>query len=335
MTTDITTTTAGTPAEWESAELIQTVRHMYADGATDPEFKIFCEMAKLLGLNPMLKQIWCVKNKNRPDLPAQIYASRDGFLAIAHRSGQFDGMQSGTRKNDEGDEIGWCRIWRKDASHPFEVEILRKEYDTHKNLWESKPQTMTIKVAEAHCLRRAFDIQGVYTPDEMPEPEPMRMVPNTSRPAQGAPMPAQGAAPSAIAEPVNHQAPAKSSSSPRDADAGPVLRCDVCGRSNADYPDLPIRERDGQMICGPCQRKVEKKMHVLSPTEPAPAPTNAVPSAPAKVAAPVASGAVCEDCGKVLQASEEKTSRMFVSRLLCKKCLQHVTGPQPGEERAA
>jgi len=298
--------------DWESAELIQTVRHMYADGATDPEFKIFCEMAKLLGLNPMLKQIWCVKNKNRPDLPAQIYASRDGFLAIAHRSGQFDGMQSGTRKNDEGDEIGWCRIWRKDASHPFEVEILRKEYDTHKNLWESKPQTMTIKVAEAHCLRRAFDIQGVYTPDEMPEPDGPRVIADTSRTV------------SAIVEPK----PAPSS------DAEPVLRCDVCGRGNDEYPALPIRERDGKMICGPCRRKAEKAQGEewnAGVVTPAPAPVKAVPKPAAKVPKPAPTGAVCEDCGAVLQASEEKTSRMFVSRPLCKKCLQHVTGPQPGE----
>lgn len=308
--TDIVPTTA----DWETAELLPTIRHMCANGATDPEFKILVATARLLGLNPMLKQIWCVKNKNRPDLPAQIYASRDGFLAIAHRSGQFDGMQSGTRKNDEGDEIGWCRIWRKDASHPFEVEILRKEYDTHKNLWESKPQTMTIKVAEAHCLRRAFDIQGVYTPDEMPEPEPMRMVPNTSRPV------------SAIAEPMPKPAP-------RDTDAGPVLRCDVCGRSNGDYPDLPIRERDGQMICGPCQRKAEKEMHVPPPAEPAPAPAKAVPKPAAKVPAPSSEAvAVCEECGAGVAEPQRKTSMLFVSRVLCSKCIDQVNGPQPGEQ---
>lgn len=303
--TDIVPTTA----DWETAELLPTIRHMCADGATDPEFKILVATARLLGLNPMLKQIWCVKNKNRPEDPAQIYASRDGLIAIAHRSGQFDGMQSGVKKNDAGEEIGWCRIWRRDMSHPFEAEILRSEYDLKRNLWLSKPQTMTAKVAEAHCLRKAFDICGVYTPDEMPEPEPMRLVPSVSRPAQGAPTPA-----------------------PRDADAGPVLKCDVCGRSNADYPDLPIRERDGQMVCGPCQRKAEKDLHVPSPAEPAPAPVKAVPKPPAKVAAPVASGAVCEDCGKVLEPSEEKTSKLFCGRPICRACLEHANGPQPGEQ---
>ena len=302
-----------TTAEWESAELIQTVRHMYAKGATDPEFKIFCEMARLTGLNPMLKLIWCVKNENRPDLPAQIYVSRDGLLAIAHRSGQFNGMESGTKKNEDGDEVGWCTVWRKDMDHPFHSEILRKEYDTQKALWKDKPATMSIKVAEAHCLRRAFDIQGVYTPDEMPEQEvagPMRMVPDTSRPV------------SAIAEPANPQAPAKSTSPPRDTDAGPVLRCDVCGRSTDEYPALPIRERDGTMICGPCQRKADKEMHVPSSADPAPAPAKAVPTPPAKVPAPTATGAVCEGCGKVLEASEEKTSRLFMSKSLCRACMQ-------------
>ena len=306
MTTDITTT----GNDWESAELISTVRHMYARGATDPEFKIFCEMARLTGLNPMLKLIWCVKNENRPDLPAQIYVSRDGLLAIAHRSGQFNGMESGTKKNEDGDEVGWCTVWRKDMDHPFHSEILRKEYDTQKALWKDKPATMSIKVAEAHCLRRAFDIQGVYTPDEMPEPEPMREMQSVSRPV------------SAIVEPKPALGP----------DAGPVLRCDVCGRGNDEYPALPIRERDGQMICGPCQRKAEKEMHVPSPAEPAPAPVKAVPKPAAKVPAPSGEAvAVCEECGTPVTDAQRRTSRLFVSRCLCSKCIDAVNAPQPGE----
>ncbi|MFA7120785.1 MAG: phage recombination protein Bet [Bacilli bacterium] len=307
--TDIVPTTA----DWETAELLPTIRHMCANGATDPEFKILVATARLLGLNPMLKQIWCVKNLNKPELPAQIYASRDGFLAIAHRSGQFDGMQSGVKTDDAGQEIGWCRIWRRDMSHPFEVEIKRSEYDTGKSLWQSKPQTMTVKVAEAHCLRRAFDICGVYTPDEMPEQD------HGPRLMHGAP--------STIAEVVQ-----PTNSSQIDTSA-PVLRCDVCGRSNGDYPDLPIRERDGKMICGPCQRKAEKEMHVPSPAEPAPAPVKAVPKPAAKVPAPSSEAvAVCEECGAPVTDAQRKTSMLFVSRVLCAKCIDQVNGPQPGEQ---
>ena len=46
------------------------------------------------------------------------------------------------------------------------------------------------------------------------------------------------------------------------------------------------------------------------------------PKAPAKVPAPSPTGAVCEECGAPVSAAEEKTSRLFVSRTLCKKCIQ-------------
>jgi len=320
--------TAAGAADWE--KILPTIRHMFAKGATDPEFQILCMTAKKLGLDPSLKQIWCVKNLNRPDDPAQIYASRDGLLAIAHRSGQFDGMESGVRKNADGEEVGFCRIWRKDMSHPFEAEILRSEYDLKRNLWASKPQTMTVKVAEAHCLRRAFDIQGVYTPDEMPEQEPSPYragsVPAEVVPPKAPPNYSVIPDSSTNAEVSESTNPGQISSS---APATPVETCDICCRSTADLPAMRIVVRDGKRICGSCLRKAEK-----AETEPAPAPAKAVPKPPAKVAAPVASGAVCADCGRAVEASEEKTSRLFVSRVLCRGCLEHVNGPQPGEERA-
>lgn len=46
------------------------------------------------------------------------------------------------------------------------------------------------------------------------------------------------------------------------------------------------------------------------------------PKAPAKAPAPSPTGAVCEMCGTPVSAAEEKTSRLFVSKTLCKKCIQ-------------
>ena len=113
--------------------------------------------------------------------------------------------------------------------------------------------------------------------------------------------------------------------------AAPVLRCDVCGRSNADYPDLPIRERDGKMICGPCHRKATAQItHVV---EAAPAPVKAVPKPPAKVPAPSGEAvAVCEECGAGVTDAQRRTSMLFVSRVLCSRCIDQVNGPQPGEQ---
>lgn len=48
----------------------------------------------------------------------------------------------------------------------------------------------------------------------------------------------------------------------------------------------------------------------------------AKPAAPAEKMA--ANGAVCDVCQKELTAAEEKTSRLFVSRSVCKKHLQEI-----------
>ena len=296
MTTDITTTTAGTPAEWQSK--LDLVKSMVAKGCTNDEFDLLCHLARTYHLDPLAKEIWSIKYGNNP---ATIFVGHAGLINLALRSGKLDGLQCEIIDPNGEDPVARATVWRNDMTHPIVAEVYWSEYgkDAKNPLWKSKPRTMLRKTAEVHALRRAFALSGLYTEDEMDHVP--REIPDTSRPV------------STIAEPKPAPGP----------DAGPVLRCDVCGRSNADYPDLPIRERDGKMICGPCWRKAEKDLHVPSPAEPAPAPVKAVPKPPAKVPAPSGEAvAVCEDCGKVLEASEEKTSRLFCQRLLCRACLQ-------------
>jgi phage recombination protein Bet len=156
------TTAPATPATYDR-EKLRLIRDMFAKGANDNEFGVMIELARKYQLDPFARQIWLVKYG---DSPAQIFCGRDGYLAIAHRSGQFDGIQSGSRIEDN-ELIGWCRVHRKDMSHPFEVEVYASEYSTGKNLWRDKPRTMIQKVAEAHALRRAFSISGLYSPEEI------------------------------------------------------------------------------------------------------------------------------------------------------------------------
>jgi len=165
------------PAQYNPQQ-VQLIRDMCAKDCTDNEFLLLMQLAKTYQLDPFAKQIWAVKYGNNP---AAIFCGRDGFLAIAHRSGKFDGMESGTRK-DGDDLVGWCRVYRKDMSRPFEVEVSLSEYSTGKNLWQTKPKTMIVKVAESHALRRAFGISGLYAPEEIdtgdrPEPRYVSEVP--------------------------------------------------------------------------------------------------------------------------------------------------------------
>ena len=169
------------PAQYNPQQ-VQLIRDMCARDCTDNEFLLLMQLAKTYQLDPFAKQIWAVKYGNNP---AAIFCGRDGFLAIAHRSGKFDGMESGTRK-DGDDLVGWCRVYRKDMSRPFEVEVSLSEYSTGKNLWQTKPKTMIVKVAESHALRRAFGISGLYAPEEIDtgdRPEPAFLIAKPFQPA--------------------------------------------------------------------------------------------------------------------------------------------------------
>ena len=165
MTTELSTTqdtelmnTLCDPAK------IEIIKNMFAKGCTNDEFGVFLELAKRYRLDPFSKQIWAIKYNGNA---AQIFAGRDGFLSIAHRSGVFDGMESGVDVDKTGETIGWAKVYRKDMSHPFSITVSLSEYTTGKSLWKDKPRTMIQKVAESQCLRRAFSISGLYDPDEV------------------------------------------------------------------------------------------------------------------------------------------------------------------------
>ena len=151
------------PLSWDEEQLIL-LRASCAPTATDPEFKKLLYLSQTWQLDPMLREIWLVKFGSSP---AQIYAGRDGFLKIAHRSGHFDGMRSGVKKNEDGEIVGWCEVWRTDMTHSFYGEVLLSEYSTGQNLWKTKPMVMIQKVAESVVLRKSFSVCGIYSPDEM------------------------------------------------------------------------------------------------------------------------------------------------------------------------
>ena len=163
------TTSAIVPSAGKFNEKIDLIKAKIAPDCTDTEFELLMYMANKYGLDPLVHQIWAVKYQNKPAL---IFAGRDGFLEIAHRSKQFDGMRAGTR--NEGEEIiGWCEVHRKDMSHPFYVEVYLKEYlkpqspGQKPGPWQTMPRVMIQKVAESSALRRAFSVSGLYCPEEI------------------------------------------------------------------------------------------------------------------------------------------------------------------------
>lgn len=172
---------------------------------TMPEFKFFTELCKARGLNPFLKEAYCIKYGSQP---AQIVVGKDAVLKRALRNKSFDGIESGVIvKNTSGEIIerkgtffdyeteklvgGWAKVFRKDWSHPTYCSVSFMEVAQRKgngdlnSVWATKGATMVEKVAKCRALRESFidDLGGMYEAEEMGvsvdnhqinEPEPVK-----------------------------------------------------------------------------------------------------------------------------------------------------------------
>lgn len=157
---------------------------------TMPEFKFFTSLCKARGLNPFLKEAYCIKYGKEP---AQIVVGKDAVLKRAIKNPNYDGMESGVIvQNKETSEIierkgtfylrdsenivgGWAKVYRKDWQHPTYCsvafdEVAQKKNDGKLNFnWSGKGATMVEKVAKVRALRETFveELGGMYAAEEM------------------------------------------------------------------------------------------------------------------------------------------------------------------------
>lgn len=156
---------------------------------TMPEFKMFTELCKVRGLNPFLREAYCIKYSN--DTPATIVVGKDAILKRAVLNSKYNGMKSGIYViNEDGKEIkrngtfklpneilvgGWAEVFRKDWDNSIEASVsleesIQKKSDGKPNKnWVKQPATMVEKVAKVRALREAFveDLGGMYEAEEM------------------------------------------------------------------------------------------------------------------------------------------------------------------------
>lgn len=156
---------------------------------TMPEFKMFTELCKVRGLNPFLREAYCIKYSN--NTPATIVVGKDAILKRAVLNPKYNGMKSGIYViNEDGEEIkrtgtfklpnetlvgGWAEVFRKDWEHSIEASVsleesIQKKSNGEPNSnWTKQPATMIEKVAKVRALREAFveDLGGMYEAEEM------------------------------------------------------------------------------------------------------------------------------------------------------------------------
>ena len=188
-------------------EQIKTVKNTVAKGASDDELKMFIGIAEKYGLDPFIKEIWFIKrakkvkdskgNWDYKRLPnneidysgaeTMIMTSRDGYLKVAQRDTNFDGVIGfPVREGDvfeidaekytvihkfgvkRGRIIGaWAKVSHKQRK-PVIVWADFSEYNAAKStIWQQYPSAMIQKVAETLALKRQFGISGLTTREEM------------------------------------------------------------------------------------------------------------------------------------------------------------------------
>jgi len=188
-----------------TSEEIAIIKSTVAKGTTDMELAYFLNVAKSYDLNPFTKQIWCYKdNKNN----LIVFAGRDGFLAKAQRDKRWNGIASDVIREGEKYEIN---IAIGQISHvkdvvskakilgayaickPKNCEIATIEwadFDTYNkgyNTWKSDPVAMIKKVAESHCLAKAYGISGLAIEEDFQiQDDKVYTIDHENRPTVGA-----------------------------------------------------------------------------------------------------------------------------------------------------
>jgi phage recombination protein Bet len=225
----------------ERAELVR--RTICPKGISEDEFALFIEQCKRSGLDPLLKEAFCVArrantgSRERPNwtMKYEFQPSEAGMLARAERFPDFRGIQaSAVYAEDEivvdqgegqvthrfnpakrkGSLVGaWSRVVRADKL-PVVVWLDFAGYVQQSPLWSKIPTTMIEKCARVAALRKAYPeaFGGLYVREEMPAEEFLDAAP--------------GAQPSAHAErstPAVHAAPEEA------AEARPEAPYEVLG----------------------------------------------------------------------------------------------------------
>jgi phage recombination protein Bet len=193
---------AAAQSAWNRERVDLIKRTICPKGISDDEFALFIEQCKRSGLDPLLKEAFCVArrqnvgNRERPNWVTkyEFQPSEAGMLARAERFPDFKGIQaSAVFAEDEiivdqgkgevvhrfnpakrkGSLVGaWARVVRE-GKLPVVVWLDFAGYVQQTPLWAKIPTTMIEKCARVAALRKGYPeaFGGLYVREEMPPEE--------------------------------------------------------------------------------------------------------------------------------------------------------------------
>lgn len=202
--------------QWTRDRVELVKRTICPKGISDDAFALFMEQCKRSGLDPLLKEAFCVPRNQRigeDERGKPIYGTKHefqpseaGMLGRAERFPDFRGIQASAAYGEDdllidqgkgevkhtfnpakrkGALVGaWARVVRE-GKLPVVVWLDFSGYVQSTPLWSKIPVTMIEKCARVAALRKAYPeaFGGLYIGEEMP-PEAAHDEPKAPRPAK-------------------------------------------------------------------------------------------------------------------------------------------------------
>ena len=136
-----------------------TIQATVMPDATTEQALAFLTVCKEYNLNPIIKEIYAFPSRGGI-VPV---VGVDGWLAIANRNPNFDGLDTEEIHDSESNLVAVkCKVWRKDRQQPTTATEYLAECRRNTPIWKQYPYRMLNNKAIIQAIRRAFSISGVY-----------------------------------------------------------------------------------------------------------------------------------------------------------------------------
>lgn len=154
--------------DYSNPEVLKTIRDNYAKNTTEEEFGLFLVHCKSSGLNPIRREIWCIKTSKG----LQIMTGINGFYRCANSHPEFNGIETSLEFDEMTGHLSHaiCKVWRKNMTNPIIGTAYYSDYfKSASDSWRNYPNRMLEKCAEALSLRKAFpqELSNIYEEGEL------------------------------------------------------------------------------------------------------------------------------------------------------------------------
>lgn len=147
----------------DADKLHQTLKNTVFKGASDDEMLALVVIANVYELNPLLKELYAFPKKGGGITPM---VGIDGWLKIANRQPNYDGMTVEVYGDDKTPTHATCEIFLKDRSHPVKITEYFEECKRPTDPWNQMPRRMIRNKVIIQTIRVAFGIGGIHDEDE-------------------------------------------------------------------------------------------------------------------------------------------------------------------------